>query len=101
MKAKLVKENLNEALHWDIAGEFFPTPDEKIETSSEYLIITYAAEVIEHLMNISNEYQETIRNMCEEYKYLIENGFEQEDNPEYIAQNIWDLWLSDDSLENY
>jgi len=89
---KLVKESL--VNNWDLAGKLYPTTEEELESSS-FLPITYAAQVIEHLNKITQESSRTLEKMCLKYEYLIEKGYEDDDDPENVAQDIWDLWLND------
>lgn len=78
-----------------IAIQLYPTSDEEIETSNDLLIVTYAAEVIDDLQNISHVDKNTMENICNEYSYLIEKGFDEDEDAIVIAQEIWDLWLND------
>ena len=86
MKAKLVKESLNEKV--------FNASEEELDSSSMH-ISTYEDMVIMELEEITGETPQTIGRMCKKYSYLIETGYEDEDEPYEIAQNIWDLWLND------
>ena len=80
--------------NWKIAGKLYPTSEEELESSS-LLPVTYASQVIEKLIEVTGETNRRILKMCLKYSYLIDNGFEDEDEPLDVARNIWDLWLNE------
>ena len=80
--------------NWKIAQRLYPTADEEFESSS-LLPVTYAAQVIEFLSEISGESEKAIEAMCGEYQHIIDRAFEYEDEAEVVAREIWDLWLND------
>ena len=51
--------------------------------------------VIMALEKVTEETPHNISKMCKKYEYLIEQGYEDDEEPEIIAQNIWDLWIND------
>ena len=79
------KKKVNESI--------FHAPAAEWESSSS-IIASYTEEVRNELMDLAALKQSEATRLCNKWDYLIERGFEDEDDAVNVARDIWDEYLN-------